>query len=70
MATPDFAAARHQMAALPVHGWDRVADFRRSQFGEPCSDDVNVEFCHNGTAYRLWVSGNEKDAMRRQLRDC
>jgi hypothetical protein len=22
------------------------------------------------TAYQLWVSGNEKDAMRRVLRDC
>jgi hypothetical protein len=61
-ATPDYDAARHQTEALPVHGWDRVSDFQRLRFGEAWSDDVNVEFGHNGCNTR-------DDVLRRDLAD-
>jgi hypothetical protein len=61
-ATPSYDTARHQMEALPVHGWDRVSDFNRVRFGEPWSDDVNVEFGHNGCNTR-------DDILRRDLAD-
>ena len=50
------------MEALPVRGWDRVQDFNRVRFGEPWSDDVNVEFGHNGCNTR-------DDILRRDLAD-
>jgi hypothetical protein len=59
-ATPNFDAARQQTEALPVHGWDRVSDFQRFRFGEAWSDDVNVEFGHNGCNTR-------DDILRRDL---
>jgi len=61
-ATPSYDTARHQMEALPVRGWDRVQDFNRVRFGEPWSDDVNVEFGHNGCNTR-------DDILRRDLAD-
>ncbi len=61
-ATPSYDAARQQMEALPVHGWDRVSDFQRFRFGEAWSDDVNVEFGHNGCNTR-------DDILRRDLAD-
>ena len=45
---------------LPVKGWDRQTDFSRYRFGEPWSDDVNVEFGHNGCNTR-------DDILRRDL---
>ena len=59
-ATPSYDTARHQMESLPVRGWDRVQDFNRVRFGEPWSDDVNVEFGHNGCNTR-------DDVLRRDL---
>ena len=44
----DYDDARAQLAGLPVKGWDRMTDFSRYRFGEPWSDDVTVEFGHNG----------------------
>jgi hypothetical protein len=61
-ATANYDAARHQMEGLPVHGWDRVSDFQRFRFGEAWSDDVNVEFGHNGCNTR-------DDILRRDLAD-
>ena len=61
-ATPNYDAARRQMEALPVHGWDRVSDFQRFRFGEAWSDDVNVAFGHNGCNTR-------DDILRRDLAD-
>jgi Protein of unknown function (DUF1524) len=61
-ATPSYDAVRHEMEALPVKGWDRVQDFNRTRFGEPWSDDVNVEFGHNGCNTR-------DDILRRDLAD-
>ena len=61
-ATPSYDTVRRQMEALPVHGWDRVSDFQRFRFGEPWSDDVNVEFGHNGCNTR-------DDILRRDLAD-
>jgi Protein of unknown function (DUF1524) len=61
-ATPSYDAVRHEMEALPVKGWDRVRDFDRARFGEPWSDDVNVEFGHNGCNTR-------DDILRRDLAD-
>jgi Protein of unknown function (DUF1524) len=58
--TPDYDNARAQLAALPVKGWDRQTDFSRYRFGEPWSDDVNVEFGHNGCNTR-------DDMLRRDL---
>ncbi|HNM83608.1 MAG TPA: HNH endonuclease family protein [Mycobacterium sp.] len=57
-----YAAARAELAALPVKGWDRTQDFKRYRFGEAWSDDVNVEFGHNGCNTR-------DDILRRDLAD-
>ena len=62
--TPDarYDLARRQLAALPVRGWDRTSDFKRYQFGQAWSDDVNVEFGHNGCNTR-------DDILRRDLKN-
>jgi hypothetical protein len=60
--TPRYDIARQQLKELPVRGWDRTSDFQRSQFGEAWSDDVNVEFGHNGCNTR-------DDILRRDLKD-
>ena len=58
--TADFDHARSLLAQLPVKGWDRHTDFKRYRFGEAWSDDVNVEFGHNGCNTR-------DDILRRDL---
>ena len=60
--SPEYATARRLLDALPVKGWDRVQDFRRYRFGERWSDDVDVEFGHNGCNTR-------DDVLRRDLVD-
>lgn len=55
-----FDSTRRQLGQLPVRGWDRTSDFRRQQFGPAWSDDVNVEFGHNGCNTR-------DDILRRDL---
>jgi hypothetical protein len=60
--SPAFDAARATLDRLPVKGWDRVTDFARYRFGEAWSDDVNVEFGHNGCNTR-------DDILRRDLVD-
>jgi hypothetical protein len=57
-----FELARLQLTALAVHGWDRETDFKRYRFGKAWSDDVNVEFGHNGCNTR-------DDVLRRDLAD-
>lgn len=57
---PGFGAARRMLDALPVKGWDRAQDFKRYRFGERWSDDVDVEFGHNGCNTR-------DDILRRDL---
>jgi Protein of unknown function (DUF1524) len=61
-ATPDYATARATLTRLPVKGPDRYTDFARYRFGEPWSDDVDVEFGHNGCNTR-------DDILRRDLTD-
>jgi Protein of unknown function (DUF1524) len=61
-ASPAYDVARRELDALPVKGWDRFHDFNRARFGEPWSDDVNVEFGHNGCNTR-------DDILRRDLVD-
>ena len=61
-ASVPFEQARRQLAALPVKGWDRMQDFKRYRFGEAWSDDVDVEFGHNGCNTR-------DDILRRDLAD-
>lgn len=61
-ASPAYDVARRELEALPVKGWDRFQDFNRARFGEPWSDDVNVEFGHNGCNTR-------DDILRRDLVD-
>jgi hypothetical protein len=56
----DFDRALAQLAELPVKGWDRHTDFTRGRFGEAWSDDVDVEFGHNGCNTR-------DDILRRDL---
>ena len=58
--TPRFDAARAQLAALTIKSWDRAQDFKRYRFGQAWSDDVNVEFGHNGCNTR-------DDILRRDL---
>jgi Protein of unknown function (DUF1524) len=60
--TPAYDQARADAARLPVKGWDRNTDFRRSAFGEAWSDDVDVELGHNGCNTR-------DDVLRRDLAD-
>jgi hypothetical protein len=62
VSTPTYDAVRRGLEELPVKGWDRVKDFNRARFGEPWSDDVNVEFGHNGCNTR-------DDILRRDLVD-
>ena len=57
-----FDTAREQLKRLEVRGWDRTADFKRSQFGKAWSDDVDVEFGHNGCNTR-------DDILRRDLKN-
>ncbi len=57
-----YDIARTTLARLPVKGWDRNTDFARYRFGEAWSDDVNVEFGHNGCNTR-------DDILRRDLAD-
>ena len=59
---PTYDTARATLARLPVKGWDRNTDFARYRFGEAWSDDVNVEFGHNGCNTR-------DDILRRDLAD-
>jgi hypothetical protein len=59
---PAFGTARQTLDRLPVKGWDRVTDFSRWRFGEAWSDDVDVEFGHNGCNTR-------DDILRRDLAD-
>lgn len=60
--SPTYDAARATLARLPVKGWDRNTDFSRYRFGQAWSDDVNVEFGHNGCNTR-------DDVLRRDLAD-
>lgn len=60
--TPTYDTVRRQLEELPVKGWDRLHDFNRALFGEPWSDDVNVQFGHNGCNTR-------DDILRRDLAD-
>ncbi|MBU9766558.1 HNH endonuclease [Mycobacterium sp. TNTM28] len=55
-----YDQARAQLGRLPVKGWDRHSDYARYHFGEAWSDDVNVEFGHNGCNTR-------DDILRRDL---
>lgn len=57
-----YDLARQQLKQLQVRGWDRTSDFQRYQFGEAWSDDVNVEFGHNGCNTR-------DDILRRDLKN-
>lgn len=57
---PNYDNARRLLVELPVKGWDRAQDFKRYRFGERWSDDVNVEFGHNGCNTR-------DDILRRDL---
>src|SRR4051812_5422671 len=59
---PTYDTARATLARLPVKGWDRNTDFSRYRFGQAWSDDVNVEFGHNGCNTR-------DDILRRDLGD-
>jgi hypothetical protein len=60
--TARYDTARQQLKQLEVRGWDRTSDFKRSQFGKAWSDDVNVEFGHNGCNTR-------DDILRRDLKN-
>lgn len=57
-----YGQVRADLARLPVKGWDKRRDFTRSRFGEAWSDDVEVEFGHNGCNTR-------DDVLRRDLTD-
>ena len=59
---PTYDTARATLARLSVKGWDRNTDFSRYRFGQAWSDDVNVEFGHNGCNTR-------DDILRRDLAD-
>lgn len=60
--SPRYQRARQQLDDLPVRGWDRTSDFRRSEFGQAWSDEVDVEFGHNGCNTR-------DDILRRDLKN-
>jgi uncharacterized protein DUF1524 len=60
--TPSYDQARSDAQRLVVTGWEGRTDFARYRFGEAWSDDVNVEFGHNGCNTR-------DDILRRDLAD-
>jgi hypothetical protein len=60
--TANYDHARAMLQGLPIKGWDRHTDFARYRFGDAWSDDVNVEFGHNGCNTR-------DDILRRDLTD-
>jgi hypothetical protein len=60
--TPRYDQARADARRLPVKGWDLNSDFARYRFGQAWSDDVEVEFGHNGCNTR-------DDVLRRDLTD-
>jgi uncharacterized protein DUF1524 len=60
--TSSYGQARAQARRLPVTGWQARTDFARYRFGEAWSDDVDVEFGHNGCNTR-------DDILRRDLAD-
>jgi Protein of unknown function (DUF1524) len=60
--TSSYVQARADAQRLPVVGWDGRTDFSRYRFGEAWSDDVDVEFGHNGCNTR-------DDMLRRDLAD-
>jgi hypothetical protein len=60
--TFEYDQVRVDLRRLPVKGWDQYRDFERSRFGEPWSDDVDVELGHNGCNTR-------DDVLRRDLAD-
>jgi Protein of unknown function (DUF1524) len=60
--SPGYDQVRADLRRLPVKDWDRRSDFARYRFGEAWSDDVNVEFGHNGCNTR-------DDVLRRDLAD-
>jgi len=60
--SPGYDQVRADLKQLPVRGWDRRSDFSRYRFGESWSDDVDVEFGHNGCNTR-------DDILRRDLAD-
>ena len=57
-----FDPARQRLGQLEVRGWDRTSDFKRYRFGKAWSDDVDVEFGHNGCNTR-------DDILRRDLQN-
>jgi hypothetical protein len=57
-----FDTARQRLGQLEVRGWDRISDFKRYRFGKAWSDDVDVEFGHNGCNTR-------DDILRRDLQN-
>jgi hypothetical protein len=59
-ATSGYDQARDEAQRLPVTRWDPRSGFARSRFGEAWSDDVDVEFGHNGCNTR-------DDVLRRDL---
>lgn len=58
--THAYDGARQLLDGLPIKRWDREQDFSRYRFGEAWSDEVNVEFGHNGCNTR-------DDILRRDL---
>ena len=50
------------LEGLPIQPADHTAPYRRDAFGQRWSDDVTVEFGHNGCDTR-------NDILRRDLRD-
>ncbi|MFT3715915.1 MAG: HNH endonuclease family protein [Gordonia sp. (in: high G+C Gram-positive bacteria)] len=46
--TTNRAQALAQLAALPVRNQDPWETYDRTQFGDPWSDDVDVQYGHNG----------------------
>lgn len=53
-------AALTLLETIPVKGWAPKTGYSREQFGPPWTDDVNVEFGHNGCDTR-------DDILRRDL---
>lgn len=55
-------AALTLLETVPVKGWAPKTGYSRDQFGSPWTDNVNVEFGHNGCDTR-------NDILRRDLSD-
>lgn len=71
-ASVDVAAVRELLATLPIKGRAPKTGYDRKEFGQRWSDDVNVEFGHNGCDTRNDILNRDLTNVtyKPKTRDC